>query len=36
LIAISEDAIDSGELVAADVVAVVGDRHFLEFQEGES
>ena len=28
-----EDAIDRGELVAADVVAVVGDRHFLEFQE---
>ena len=26
-------AIDRGELVAADVVAVVGDRHFLEFQE---
>ena len=28
-----EAAIDRGELVAADVVAVVGDRHFLEFQE---
>jgi hypothetical protein len=28
-----EDAIDRGELVAADVVPVVGDRHFLEFQE---
>ena len=25
--------IDRGELVAADVVEVVGDRHFLEFQE---
>lgn len=28
-----EDAIDRGEVVAADVVEVVGDRHFLEFQE---
>ena len=28
-----EAALDRGELVAADVVAVVGDRHFLEFQE---
>ena len=28
-----EAAIDRGELVAADVMAVVGDRHFLEFQE---
>lgn len=28
-----EAAIDRGELSAADVVAVVGDRHFLEFQE---
>jgi hypothetical protein len=28
-----ETAIDRGELVAADVVEVVGDRHFLEFQE---
>ena len=27
------EAIDRGELVAMDVVAVVGDRHFLEFQE---
>ena len=27
------DAIDRGEGVAADVVAVVGDRHFLDFQE---
>jgi hypothetical protein len=26
-------AIDRGELSAADVVAVVGDRHFLDFQE---
>ena len=28
-----EAAIDRGELVAADVVAVVGDRSFLDFQE---
>lgn len=28
-----EAAINRGELVAADVVEVVGDRHFLEFQE---
>ena len=28
-----EAALDRGELVAADVVEVVGDRHFLEFQE---
>jgi len=28
-----EAAIDAGELVAADVVAVVGDRHFLDFEE---
>ena len=28
-----EAAIDRGELVAADVMAVVGDRQFLEFQE---
>ena len=28
-----EDVIDRGELVAADVVAVVGDRDFLDFQE---
>lgn len=28
-----EDAIDRGELVAADVVEAVGDRHFLDFQE---
>ncbi|MEG4246563.1 hypothetical protein QUA46_25680 [Microcoleus sp. MON2_D6] len=28
-----EATIDRGELSAADVVAVVGDRHFLEFQE---
>ena len=28
-----ERAIDRGELSAADVVAVVGDRHFLDFQE---
>jgi hypothetical protein len=28
-----ERAIDRGEVVAADVVEVVGDRHFLEFQE---
>lgn len=28
-----EAAIDRGELVAADVMTVVGDRHFLEFQE---
>ncbi|MEG4917432.1 hypothetical protein [Microcoleus sp. B13-B6] len=28
-----EDAIDRGEVVAADVVEVVGDRHFLDFQE---
>ena len=28
-----EAAIDRGELVAADVVAVVGDRDFLDFQE---
>ncbi|MEG4036466.1 hypothetical protein QUA03_21845 [Microcoleus sp. S36b_A4] len=28
-----EDAIARDELVAADVVEVVGDRHFLEFQE---
>jgi hypothetical protein len=28
-----ENAIDRGELSAADVVEVVGDRHFLEFQE---
>lgn len=27
------EAINRGELVAADVVEVVGDRHFLEFQE---
>ncbi|MEG4281069.1 AAA family ATPase [Microcoleus sp. MON1_C1] len=27
------EAIDAGELVTADVVVVVGDRHFLEFQE---
>ena len=27
------DAIDRGEVVAADVVEVVGDRHFLDFQE---
>ncbi|MEG4294500.1 hypothetical protein Q5692_37460 [Microcoleus sp. C2C3] len=26
-------AIDAGELVAADVVADVDDRHFLDFQE---
>ncbi|MEG5054542.1 MULTISPECIES: hypothetical protein [unclassified Microcoleus] len=28
-----EDVIDRGEVVAADVVEAVGDRHFLEFQE---
>ena len=28
-----EDAIDRDEVVAADVVKVVGDRHFLDFQE---
>ena len=28
-----EDAIDRGQLVAADVVEVVSDRQFLEFQE---
>jgi hypothetical protein len=28
-----EDAIDRDEVVAADVVEVVGDRHFLDFQE---
>ncbi|MEG4626330.1 hypothetical protein Q5691_18835 [Microcoleus sp. w1-18aA5] len=28
-----ERAIDRGELVAADLVEVVGDRHFLDFQE---
>lgn len=28
-----EAAINRGQLVAADVVEVVGDRHFLEFQE---
>jgi len=28
-----EATIDRGEVVAADVVEVVGDRHFLEFQE---
>ena len=28
-----ERAIDRGELAAADLVEVVGDRHFLDFQE---